>query len=376
MGKAVAVPPKKEKKPAKAKKTEQPKGEKKAAKGKGVSKSKSKSRSPARGRSASKSKSPVASKSRSPMKKADKKGAAGGKAKASPAKKAKKQPQEEGKAARSKTKSPKKKSVLNQLQSEAAAAKGGKKQVSKEAKEKKKDPHVDENNNYVHEPKAAASGYRLFMADFLDDNDDLGKGGFTTAGAAWKGLAPEAKAPYEAKAAEDKTRREKQLEEKAEKGYFTTADGGKSTDLPDPRARGARYPPETVLPKKAQGNYFCWLNANRAQIRGEGDDALSATEVLKEAGVQWAALTEEAKQGGEVAELRAKEVAREEAQWAELEAKGYFVMADGTKSSDHLKKIKKARAAAAAEDDLLDLEAASEGEQPRKVTRKPKKAKE
>lgn len=62
---------------------------------------------------------------------------------------------------------------------------------------------------------------------------------------------------------------------------------------------------------------------------------------MRKAGAEWHAMTEEEKKPYE--KLHEKDVKRYEAQLAELKSKGFFIMADGTKSSDHEVKKKKSR---------------------------------
>jgi len=66
-----------------------------------------------------------------------------------------------------------------------------------------------------------------------------------------------------------------------------------------------------------------------AKLRTEHN--ISATEALKLAAQNWKALKEEEK--GPYQKLHDDDAKRHEAQLKELSTKGYFIMADGTKSS-------------------------------------------
>ena len=69
----------------------------------------------------------------------------------------------------------------------------------------------------------------------------------------------------------------------------------------------------------------------------------SQTEAMSAAAVQWAHLSEAEK--APFLKLHEQDQKRHDKQVKELEEKGYFLMDDGTKSSDHVPKKKKSRKA-------------------------------
>ena len=95
---------------------------------------------------------------------------------------------------------------------------------------------------------------------------------------------------------------------------------------------------------------------------------------MKKAAEVWTAMSSKDKRPYE--KMHEEDVQREKDQYEELIKKGYFTMADGSKSSEHLPKEKKKRAKKSkkAESESEDLEESEEEEEepPKKMKKKVK----
>jgi len=155
------------------------------------------------------------------------------------------------------------------------------KDVEKKARKVKK--VKDENA-----PKRAQSAYFLWLnANRADIIKQYGLDATKVAeiakkaGEVWKTMSEEQKKPYDAMAAKDKARYEKEKE-----GYVpdpaVAVSKGKKTKTKDPDA-----------PKKATTGYFCFLNSNRAKILKDFSlEGKKASEVAAKAGELWGRLSE------------------------------------------------------------------------------------
>lgn len=89
-------------------------------------------------------------------------------------------------------------------------------------------------------------------------------------------------------------------------------------------------------PKRYMCSFQHFNHAYIKQLRAVNDVPL--TECVKAAGQRWAQMTAEERKPYE--ELAAQDKLRQEKQKNELKEKGYFVLADGTKSTDEINVIK------------------------------------
>lgn len=81
-------------------------------------------------------------------------------------------------------------------------------------------------------------------------------------------------------------RYQRQLKELEEKGYFTTAEGGKSTDLyVDPKKKWGE---DCVVPKKPLSAYLFYTTANVNKIKES--EGITHSEAMKKCGSLWNSL--------------------------------------------------------------------------------------
>lgn len=157
-------------------------------------------------------------------------------------------------------------------------------------------------------------------------------------------------------------------------------DGSKSTDPANaklfkekkPKAAGKDQDKEEsddeepiCLPKRAASSYNCFSTQWMKEMK-EKDESLTGKDLMTRAGEAWSKLDDKAKQPYEKMALKDKE--RCDKQKADLEKKGYFILDDGSKSTDEknipkkkAKRTKKVKAAESSEED------------PQPVVEKPKK---
>jgi hypothetical protein len=96
-------------------------------------------------------------------------------------------------------------------------------------------------------------------------------------------LTDEDKKPYAAKASADEQRYKNQLAELEEKGYFTAADGTKSTDMyVDPKKK---YGEDCVVPRKPLSAYLFYTTENVNKIKEK--ENCSHPEAMKKCGQIW-----------------------------------------------------------------------------------------
>jgi structure-specific recognition protein 1 len=191
---------------------------------------------------------------------------------------------DEGDSKKKKSKSDSKKRKVKDKSSAKKSKSKGKSKVAEEPpKKKKKDPNA---------PKGAMSAYILFgndeRAKIKEDLPDA-----TTSevmkeiGARWRAMSAEDKAPFEEKAAEDKTRATDELAAYKKK----RADAGEESEGDMPKKRAKKDP---NAPKGAMTSYILFGNEERAKIKEENPDA-SATDIMKEIGVRWRSMSAEDK---------------------------------------------------------------------------------
>ena len=151
-------------------------------------------------------------------------------------------------------------------------------------------------------------------------------------------MTDDEKAPYEAKNKADIERYNGQLTELKEKGYFTTEDGLKSTDLHvDPKKK---YGEDCLLPKKPLSAYLFYTTENVNLLKEK--ENCTHPEAMKKCGQMWNELSAEGRQP--YLDMHEKDALRYKEQMTSLDTNGYFIMKDGTKSSDHKDPKSKKRA--------------------------------
>jgi len=190
-------------------------------------------------------------------------------------------------------------------------------------------------------PKRGLSAYLYFNGDAVAKFKEEGhnhKDAFKMAGDKWKTLSDKEKEPFMKMQATDQARYEKQLAELEKNGYFMQ-DGVKSTDMVnlDPKKK---YGPDVLLPKRALGSYMYFTQDRTKSIAEK--EKIPWTEATKRAGEIWSKLSEKEKKPYE--DKHAKDEIRYQKQMDDLMKKGFFLLDDGTKSSDQKAKQKKKRA--------------------------------
>lgn len=98
-----------------------------------------------------------------------------------------------------------------------------------------------------------------------------------------------------------------------------------------------KFGADAVMPKKAISGYICFTTENLSKIKEK--EGCTHAEAMKKAGQQWSSMTDKEKK--KYLDMQAKDVSRYEKQMAEMNKKGFFIMEDGSKSTDHTKKAKK-----------------------------------
>ena len=146
------------------------------------------------------------------------------------------------------------------------------------------------------------------------------------------------KEPYVKKSNADEQRYQKQLKELDTKGYFINDDGVKSTDVMiDPKKK---YGKDCVVPKRPISAYLAFTTDMVNKLK-EKEKIEKHTDAMKRCGEIWSKYSDKEKK--KYNDLHDKDVKRYDKQMLELHKKGFFIMDDGSKSSDHQAKIKKKR---------------------------------
>lgn len=161
------------------------------------------------------------------------------------------------------------------------------------------------------------------------------KSAFTKSAEIWKGLTDAQKAPYLEKSRLDDERYKRQLKELEQNGFFMTEDGIKSTDLKvDPKKK---YGETCVVPKKPLSAYLFYTTENVNLIKEK--EGCTHPEAMKKCGELWNKLSADEKKYYE--DKHDKDALRYKQQSEDLDKNGFFIMDDGSKSSDHQAKLKK-----------------------------------
>lgn len=92
------------------------------------------------------------------------------------------------------------------------------------------------------------------------------------------------------------------------------------------------------MPKQSMSSYMCFASRFIKKTMQDGRN-LPVTEITKEAGKIWGEMSEAEK--AEFVEKAEEDKERFKSQMEEVKTKGYFDMADGSKSTDHMKLPKK-----------------------------------
>lgn len=132
--------------------------------------------------------------------------------------------------------------------------------VQKEESKAKEPTKKNFGHDYKLQPKKAQGPYIIYNTAEtarLKEEEGLSHGeAFAKAGAAWNSMTEDQKKKYVDLNDKDVKRYEKQVAELEKKGYFTTEDGQKSTDLPvDPKKKWGK---DVVMPKGAKNGYNCF----------------------------------------------------------------------------------------------------------------------
>lgn len=200
----------------------------------------------------------------------------------------------------------------------------------------------EENAPFVLKPKKGTSAWIYFntetVAKLKEQKSMEQKQAFAKSAEIWKSMSDTEKEPYNAKSKADEQRYKDQIAELEEKGYFTMADGSKSVDqYVDPKKK---YGEDCVVPKKPLSSYLFFTTENVNKIKEK--ESCSHPEAMKKCGEVWNALSAEEKKVYE--DKHNKDTERYKQQLQDLDKNGYFMMDDGTKSSDHKSNLKKKRA--------------------------------
>lgn len=201
-------------------------------------------------------------------------------------------------------------------------------------------------------PKKAKNAYSCFADEFMKkehDPEELKDAGglFKMAGAAWAKMSEKEKAPYEKLKEKDATRYANQLAEREKKGYFKLEDGTKSTDPDNAKLFKVKKSKKAAdsdseeehdpKPKRAAGAYNFFMTEKTAELQ-KSKPEMSFGERAGEISNMWKEMSDKDK--AKYDKMAEPEKKRYEQQMAELKSKGYFIMEDGSKSTDAKNRVK------------------------------------
>ena len=115
------------------------------------------------------------------------------------------------------------------------------------------------------------------------------------------------------------------------------ADGQQSNEVVP---SNAKFLDHVVVPTKPKTNYMIYMLSAQKDIHQQNPN-LKLAETSKLIGEQWRNLSDDEKE--KYSQIVVKDKHRYEQQVQDLLTKGFFIMQDGSKSSEHQKKIKKKR---------------------------------
>ena len=210
---------------------------------------------------------------------------------------------------------------------------------SKGAKASKSKKEVAEPKPFVLKPKKPTSPWIYFNNEILSKlKSEQGldqKAAFTKSAEIWKSMSDEGKKPYLDKSKMDEERYKRQLAELEKNGFFLTDDGVKSTDLyVDPKKK---YGETCVVPKKPLSAYLFYTTENVNSLKEK--EGCTHPEAMKKCGELWNKLQPDEKKKYE--DKHDLDVVRYKGQVNALDKNGFFMMDDGSKSSEHVAKLKK-----------------------------------
>jgi len=192
------------------------------------------------------------------------------------------------------------------------------------------------------QPKKPLSAYWLWLAENRGKvADEIGtkQGALVgkAAGAKWKALPDAAKLPFEEKA--------KELKAKYDSAMLGFKDAGGEVAKRQPKAAQVKTKRDPDKPKKPSGGaYGCFVKESREEILKSLPPGSRITDVAKEAGKRWKALSEAARKPYE--EMYQAALAAYQARMEEYKAKGGNVEeeleTDGEKESPATDKKRKA----------------------------------
>ena len=145
-------------------------------------------------------------------------------------------------------------------------------------------------SEYETKPKKPTSAWIYFntetVANLKAEKAYDQKVAFAKSAEIWKSLSEEDKAPYTAKSKADETRYKTQLSDLEEHGFFTNADGIKSTDMHvDPKKK---FGDDCLLPKRPLSAYLFYTTENVNKLKER--EGCAHTEAMKKCGELWNAL--------------------------------------------------------------------------------------
>jgi hypothetical protein len=192
-------------------------------------------------------------------------------------------------------------------------------------------------------PKQAKSAYMYFNMEFnLQERkrnpNCSSTEAFKLAGQKWGSMSDEEKAPFAKQAENDKVRYERQLAEREKKGFFILDDKSKSTDPDNAKlfkskrsASEGKEEAKELKPKRAVSAYIYFATEFGEKTR-KSHPELKITQVSVLAGKKWAEMTEAEKKP--YIDRNVEDKARQEKEQASIDKRGYFVLEDGSKSTD------------------------------------------
>jgi len=169
------------------------------------------------------------------------------------------------------------------------------------------------------------------------------------AGPKWASMGEKERAPYEKLHEHDAARVVKQNAERAKKGYFTLDDGSKSTDEKNAKlfkqSKGAKSSKkagkksdsdsddeEKCLPKRPTSAYLFFNSEYSKKMREKHPEEKSMTFFSNLVKEKWASMSEEDKKS--YVALNEADKARYDKEKKDVADKGFFMLADGSKSTD------------------------------------------
>jgi len=141
-------------------------------------------------------------------------------------------------------------------------------------------------------------------------------------------MTEEQRKPYDKLRDDDAKRLEKETKQLQDLGYFINSDGVKSTNLTK-KGKVTDFPLGTVLPKKAAHPYLCFATEYHKENDTKGSTACDTMKIISG---KWNSMTEKQKKKYE--DLSQKDRLRYDDQIDQLKKNGFFMSADGTKSTD------------------------------------------